>query len=210
VTRSRFAEDALAEAAAQGTRQAVILGAGLDTFAYRQPSWASRLWIAEVDHPASQAMKLRRLTAAGIAVPPNVGHATANLISDDVGRALDAAGLDRAAPTLVAMLGVMMYLPPEASDRVFRAVARLAPGSQLIVTFAHPARHGADRIADAAAAGGERWLDRPGEEAMAARLAAAGFRRWEVIAVATIRERYFAGRTDLEAPRRSSIAVAST
>src|SRR5262249_45863392 len=70
--RARYAEDCLAEGVQNGVRQYVILGAGLDTFAYRQPSWARSLRIYEIDHPITQQWKRDRLKAADITVPRNV------------------------------------------------------------------------------------------------------------------------------------------
>src|SRR5262249_15993975 len=74
VMRSPIAEDRLAEAVARGVQQLIVLGAGFDTFAYRQPAWASALRIFEVDHPASREAKRTRLAAAGIEIPTNVEH----------------------------------------------------------------------------------------------------------------------------------------
>jgi len=74
VLRSRYAEDRLAAAAAAGVGQAVILGAGFDTFAYRQPAWAAPLRIFEVDQPASQAAKRELLGRAGISAPANLTY----------------------------------------------------------------------------------------------------------------------------------------
>src|SRR5271157_5401130 len=72
VLRSRYAEERMAEAVQRGVRQCVILGAGFDTFAYRQPDWARSLRIYEVDHCATQAEKRQRLQAAGIPIPANL------------------------------------------------------------------------------------------------------------------------------------------
>ena len=72
VMRSRYTEDCLAESLVRGVRQYVILGAGLDTFAYRQPPWANSIRIYEVDHPASQEWKRERLEAAKVRVPENL------------------------------------------------------------------------------------------------------------------------------------------
>src|SRR6476661_5790837 len=72
-SRSRVAEDALAMAVDGGTTQLVVLGAGLDTLAYRTPL-AGRLRIFEVDHPATQARKREMLTAAAIAVPKTLTY----------------------------------------------------------------------------------------------------------------------------------------
>ena len=71
VMRSRYAEDCLADAVAQrAIRQYVILGAGLDTFGFRQPSWARSIQIFEVDHPATQRDKIERLETADLPRPP--------------------------------------------------------------------------------------------------------------------------------------------
>src|SRR5271163_1910279 len=72
VMRSRYTEDCLAESLAHGVRQYVIMGAGLDTFGCRQPSWATSLRIFEVDHPATQRWKRAKLSDAGIQIPKNV------------------------------------------------------------------------------------------------------------------------------------------
>jgi len=80
VLRSRFAENCAAAAAARGVRQLVVLGAGFDSFAYRQPRWAAGLRIYEVDHPESQRLKRERLAAASIAIPANVAHVPAELL----------------------------------------------------------------------------------------------------------------------------------
>jgi len=72
VLRGRYAEDCLGEAIARGVRQFLVLGAGLETFAYRQPPWASALQIFEADHPATQAWKKEKLAMAGIIPPPNL------------------------------------------------------------------------------------------------------------------------------------------
>jgi methyltransferase (TIGR00027 family) len=75
IMRSRYTEDCLAEALIRGVRQYVILGAGLDTFAYRQPSWAGSLRIYEIDHPASQEWKRERLEVAKVKIPENLTFA---------------------------------------------------------------------------------------------------------------------------------------
>jgi methyltransferase (TIGR00027 family) len=71
VMRNRYAEDCLAESFKNGVRQYVLLGAGFDTFAYRQPPWGDSLQVFEVDHPATQRWKLKRLAAHCISVPVN-------------------------------------------------------------------------------------------------------------------------------------------
>ncbi|MEV6669516.1 class I SAM-dependent methyltransferase [Streptomyces sp. NPDC051162] len=119
--RSRFAEDALASAVATGTRQLVILGAGLDTFAYRNPHAGLR--VVEVDHPATQAWKRQQLAAAGITVPPSVTFAPVDFERDTLAGALATAGLDRTRPAFFLWLGVTPYLTREAVLTTLRFMA---------------------------------------------------------------------------------------
>ena len=106
--RHRFAEDALAGAVARGTRQVVVLGAGLDTFAYRNPFPDTQVF--EVDHPATGAWKRERLAETGIAVPGNVTYVAVDFERDALGERLAAAGFDGARPAFFLWLGVVPYL----------------------------------------------------------------------------------------------------
>jgi methyltransferase (TIGR00027 family) len=213
--RSRFAEDRLADAVQRGVRQYVLLGAGLDTFAYRKPAWAAELRIIEVDHAASQLDKQTRLRRAGFAVPPNVRYAAADLEVDPLGPRLEAAGLDPAKPAFVACLGVLIYLRDEAADAVFAWVATLPAGSEFVFTFSRPdaSTEGPPTPGSAAArvaAAGEPWRTRVEPEAMLGRLRAAGFRSADLLFAEDVTERYLRGRTDgLFQPSRVVIADAS-
>jgi len=111
--RSRFTEDQLALAAARGTAQYVILGAGLDSFACRS-ELAGRLRVFEVDHPATQQRKRALLAAARLAEPPTLTWVPVDFETGELIAALTAAGLDPAAPAFVSWLGVTMYLTAEA------------------------------------------------------------------------------------------------
>src|SRR5215831_1547529 len=115
VLRSRYTEDCLHEAVDSGTRQYVILGAGFETFAYRQPAWAEPLRIFEVDHPASQRAKVERLRLAGISIPTNVEFVAADFESASAQSAslrevLSLSSLDLTAPAFFFCLGVLVYL----------------------------------------------------------------------------------------------------
>jgi methyltransferase (TIGR00027 family) len=161
--RSRYAEDALARAIGDGVTQYVILGAGLDSFAYRG-GLAGRVRVFEVDHPASQQVKRAALAAAGIGVPDSVRYVPADLARDPLARCLDAAGFDAAAPAVIAWLGVTMYLSAEAVAETLAAVARLALGTELIADYLLPpdARDEAGTlygslVARASAEQGEPW-----------------------------------------------------
>jgi len=108
--RSRYAEDCLAESLDRGVRQYVLLGAGLDTFAYRQPASVHRLRIFEVDHPATQQWKREKLAAAQVFPPANLTFAGIDFEMVSLRDGLAAAGLDFDLPTFFSCLGVTQYL----------------------------------------------------------------------------------------------------
>jgi len=85
-TSYRFTEDRLEEAVRRGIAQYVVLGAGLDTFGYRQPKWARNQLIIEIDHPASQRFKIASLARARLSVPENVRFFAIDFAVDTVGR----------------------------------------------------------------------------------------------------------------------------
>ena len=166
--RGRYAEHALGRAVGAGVTQYVILGAGLDSFAYRG-GLAGRVRVFEVDHPVSQEFKRAALAAARVEVPGNVRYVPADLARDGLAHPLDhrlaAAGFDAAAPAVVAWLGVTMYLTAEAVTETLAAVARLAPGSELIADYLLPADERDEAgalygtlVAQASAEQGEPWL----------------------------------------------------
>jgi methyltransferase (TIGR00027 family) len=215
VLRSRFAEDRLAEAVRRGVRQYVILGAGLDTFADRQPAWAADVSVFEVDHPASQQAKRERLAAGGVEIPENAWLVPVDFEREALRHGLARGGVDLAAPVFFSWLGVTMYLSEDAVDAVFRTVAALPPGSEIAFTFAPPDRDppsaDPDRpaLAERAAAVGEPWLTFFEPAVLREELRGFGFSRVDFLTPAHSEARYFAGRTDgLLAPRRTSIASA--
>lgn len=223
VVRSRFAEDRLAAATARGVRQYVVLGAGLDTFAYRQPPWAAALAVFEVDHPASQHVKRDRLAAASIPAPANltfveVDFEAAARPPEGAARLaalLEAGGLRRDLPTLFSCLGVLMYLAADTVDAVFRAVAAFPAGSELVLTFAPPPPPGVDPAdwpspRHRTATAGEPWRTFFTPEALAARLRAVGFSTVEFLDPAAAAARYFRDRPgDLPVPADVTIAAAT-
>lgn len=182
VTRSRCAEDRLAEAVGRGVHQCVVLGAGFDTFAYRQPPWAAALRVFEVDHPASQRAKLARLGAAGIAIPSNVEYVAIDFETTSLRDGLARSALDPSAPVFVSWLGVMVYLTQAAIDAVFAFVASYPRESEIVFTFTPPPEPGApDGLATRAAEVGEPWLTRVDPDVLARQLRAHGFGRVEFL-----------------------------
>jgi methyltransferase (TIGR00027 family) len=137
VTRARLAEDTLAAAVRDlGARQYLVLGAGLDTFAFRNPFPDLRVF--EIDHPATQAWKLHMLQLAQITPPPTATFVAVDFEKDSLRARLHAAGFDEHVPTVTAWLGVVPYLTPEAFRATLRVLSRFAPGSQVIFDYSQP------------------------------------------------------------------------
>jgi methyltransferase (TIGR00027 family) len=180
-TRSRYTEDRLAAAAARGVTQYVLLGAGLDTFAWRSPL-AARVRVIEADQPGTQQWKRARLAAAGLRARGDVRFAPVDLACGTLPGALAAAGLDLSRPALVSWLGVIMYLGRDVVAATLAALSRCAPGTELVAEYLVPddlqddrGRTYAKLVAPAAAEGGEPWRTFLRPEDMSALLAAHGF-----------------------------------
>ena len=135
--RSRIAEDALSGAVERGVRQIVILGAGLDTFALRNPHGARQIHIYEVDHPATQAWKLERLAEAQIALPPWLILVPVDFERDDVGEKLVAAGFLQNSPAFFTWLGVVPYLTQDAIGRTLDYISSIQ-NSEVVFDYMEP------------------------------------------------------------------------
>lgn len=204
LARARFIEDLVAEGAAGGVAQYVILGAGLDTFAQRRADLASRLLVFEVDQPGPQEWKRQRLVELGFGVPSFLRLVPVDFEAGDLWwERLAASGFDAALPTVVASTGVSMYLTREAITATLRRIASLAQGSTLVMSFLLPielmgpeVRPGFERAAEGARASGTPFISffTPDEMLQLAR--EAGFRAVEHVPAAALAERYFAGRAD--------------
>lgn len=209
VLRSRFAEDRWQQARAAGVEQFVILGAGLDTFAWRQPAWSLDARVFEIDQPASQAHKRALLAAAGLAVPPNTSLVAVDFEREPLDAALARAGVRRDRPACFSWLGVMMYLEPAAVDTVFRTIAAWPAPSEIIYSFAPPAGPGEDRLARRAAGVGEPWRTRMEPDQLRDDLLETGFSHVAFLGIEEAEERYFPpGPGRLDPPRRVSIGIA--
>jgi methyltransferase (TIGR00027 family) len=137
VARARLAEDTLAQGVAhRGVRQYVVLGAGLDTFACRNPY--ADVQVFEVDHPATQAWKRERLQAAGLTPPATAHFVAVDFEHDSLRARLKAAGFMADVPTVTAWLGVVPYLTEEAFRATMRVLAGFAPGSQVVFDYSQP------------------------------------------------------------------------
>lgn len=140
LARFRLAEERLDEAVRRGCRQYLILGAGMDTWAHRQAEFAAErlVTVFEVDAPATQRFKRRRLVEAGMGEPDHVAFVGADFETDSLADRLDEAGFDPRAPTVVAWLGVVYYLTEPAIAVTLSYVGALAPGSELILDYFRP------------------------------------------------------------------------
>ncbi|HTS12927.1 MAG TPA: class I SAM-dependent methyltransferase [Candidatus Limnocylindrales bacterium] len=203
VARSRFAEDELARAVSRGAAQYLILGAGLDTFAYRNPYPQSKLIVFEVDHPVTQIWKLQRLGAGGIAVPPSLTFAPVDFERQSLAAGLDAVGFRRDAITFFSWLGVTPYLTSEAMNATLGFIASMPRGSGVVFDYAVPrsslnwaGRLIFDRLAKRVAAAGEPFQLFFDPADLAAQLRAVGFHAVEDLGSDEINARYFAGRQD--------------
>ena len=215
--RTRFAEDALAAAVARGLRQLVVLGAGLDTYAYRSPFRDLR--ILEVDHPSTQAWKRQRLAEAGIAVPGNLTFAPVDFEGETVSEGLASAGFDAARRTFFTWLGVVPYLTEDAVFSTLGFIAGLVGGAEVVFDYANPPAAAAEP--DAYAAARQAFAARVasiGEalkcdfetDVLHARLGALGFHDIEDLGPGSIRERYFPGWGGPVADRGGHIVRAAT
>jgi methyltransferase (TIGR00027 family) len=164
VIRARITEEHLAAAIASGVGQYVILGAGLDTFAYRSPL-ATGVHVFEVDHPATQALKQERLSAIGLAPATTVSYVPIDFETDALVTSLAANGFDPTRPALVSWLGVTMYLTRDAIGTTLDELSTLAPGTQVVMDYLLPAelRDAAgqtyvDMVGPTTAERGEPWL----------------------------------------------------
>jgi len=201
--RSRYAEDQLARSIACGKAQYVVLGAGLDTFAYRNPYADSALRVFEVDHPDTQAWKRRRLALTTIPVPYPVTFVPVDFGRQALATELEKAGFNRDEPAFFSWLGVTPYLPNEVVLATFTRIRSLCPENAMVFDYALPrdVLPGVEAIAfDAIGAGvlhaGEpfRGFFRP--EILANDLKSIGFRRVERPTNDQINALYFHNRLD--------------
>jgi methyltransferase (TIGR00027 family) len=203
VARSRYAEDQLAGSVARGVRQYVILGAGLDTSAYRGVSVSENLRVFEVDHPQTQAWKKERLHVASIPLPANLRFVSVDFERQNLQTELEAGGFLTNQPAFVSWLGVVPYLTKEAASHTFAFLGRFTEGSGVAFDYgvAPSSLPFLERMAirvlsRRVARAGEpfRLFFAPAE--LDEFLKAHGFRQIEQLASKEINEHYFRQRAD--------------
>jgi methyltransferase (TIGR00027 family) len=203
VARSRFVEDELSSCVAAGVRQYLVLGAGLDTFAYRNPYSDKGLRVFEVDHAGTQRWKQQLLAEARIGVPPSLTFVSADFERDDLGSALRQAGFRADQASCVSWMGVTMYLTADAVVATLRAVAGFAAGSRLCfdyrvpVTMLNPVERVINEVVgQRIAALGEPWLSTFDPTQLQRQLLELGFNSAESATPDDLNVRYFARRKD--------------
>ncbi len=201
--RSRYAEDELAHGLRGGVGQYVILGAGLETFAYRNPYPEGVLHVFEVDHPTTQIWKRERLEEIGIALPGDLTFAPVDLETQTLGEGLRGAGYDPGKSTFFSWLGVTEYLTTEAVMATLRFIASAPVGSGVVFDYMispsllTPAQRSRfDALAQRVASAGEPWQAFFDPELLTRDLRAMGFAYVEDKGPEEINARYFKNRKD--------------
>jgi methyltransferase (TIGR00027 family) len=199
--RSRYAEDKLAQQVANGVEQYVILGAGLDTFAYRSPY--PRLRVFEVDFPATQEWKHELLAAAGIEIPGNLTFIPLDLEHKSLAESLDEARFNAAEPAFFGWLGVVPYLTLKAFRATLATIGKMPAGTAISFDYAFPLetlspqrRRVFETLSKRVAAAGEPLQLFFTPEELEREVRAAGFSRIEQFDTNCMNETYFKGRAD--------------
>jgi methyltransferase (TIGR00027 family) len=209
--RSRLADDLLAESVARGTTQLVVLGAGLDTTAYRTP-FADRLRIFEVDHPATQLWKRERLNDAGIALPDCLRFVPVDFERETLADRLAASGFDAAQRTYVTWLGVVPYLSADAVFATLQFIAALPGGAEVVFDYAVPSEDVQSETGREARAALATRVSSLGEHFLShfdpAALAATGFGVVENFSLQQLTARFFPARNGEGSPVSKSTSSA--
>jgi len=200
--RSRVTEDRLAEAVVSGIRQYVILGAGFDTFALRNPHAGLRVF--EVDLPATQKSKKTMITRAGLRAPSSVTYVAMDFEHQTLAEGLAKAGFDASQPAYFSWLGVIPYLTLEGFRATLATVASMPKGTTLTFDYNVPreilnplGQKAFDRLQARVAKAGEPFQLIFSPEAMVEELQRAGFERWSQIDTDDLNEMHFKDRADL-------------
>jgi methyltransferase (TIGR00027 family) len=202
VIRSRLASDIWTDAISSGATQYVILGAGLDTSAYRIPL-DPNVRIFEVDLPATQAWKRHCLKEAGVEEPPNITFVPVDFESSTLAEMLEKAGFFREKESFFSWLGVTMYLEEAAVFETLSYIVSLAPGTSVLFDYglsldllAPRERPALEALSARTAEHGEPWKTFFYPEAHAAKLRNLGFSKMMDYGAHELNERYLSGRED--------------
>jgi methyltransferase (TIGR00027 family) len=201
--RSRYAEDELHLAISQGVHQYVVLGAGLDTFAYRSPYPRDVLHVFEVDHPTTQAWKKTILKEAGIPIPPTLTFSPVDFEIETVEQGLRRTDFDTSKTAFFSWLGVTPYIGSGAVTHTLRFVASMPVGSGIVFDYMiassllNPtARRAFDKLARRVALAGEPFQTLFVPSSLKNSMRAMGFGQIEDLGPEELNDRYFRARAD--------------
>jgi methyltransferase (TIGR00027 family) len=201
--RGRYAEDELHNAVSRGIHQYVVLGAGLDTFAYRQPYPEDVLHVFEVDHPSTQNWKRSLLAKAGIPIPRSLTFSPVDFETQTLEDGLRQSGFDAGKSTFFSWLGVTQYLTESAVRETLKFVVSMPEGSAIVFDYTispsllNPrARDAFDRLAHRVALAGEPFQTFFGPSVIERDLKSMGFTQIEDLSPEEMNSRYFRGRSD--------------
>lgn len=219
VARARFIEDLVLEQLKKGVTQYVILGAGLDTFAQRNPDIASRINIFEVDEPGPQKWKQNRLIELGFKIPKGLHFVPVDF---EAGQSwwneLNNSGFDKNKPAVVVSTGVSMYLTREANVATLQQIAKLASSSTFAMTFLLALdlletneRSIMEFVMSKAKESGTPFLSLFAPEKIKEMAKDSGFKKVEYVSANDLYQRYFKDRSDgLNAGKAENFLVAMT
>ncbi|MFC4075945.1 class I SAM-dependent methyltransferase [Salinithrix halophila] len=199
LSRSRYTEDTLEQAVKQGVEQYVILGAGMDTFAFRRPDLLSQIQVFEVDHPATQAFKRERLAELAWETPSNLYFVPVDFTKESLADALQGTSYDRQIKSFFSWLGVTMYLTRSEVFATLRSITKVAPVSSTVIfdyfvpeVTASPLKERQEALRKI----GEPLQTTFDPSTLAFELESLGLRLHEDVSPSDIQERYFQSRTD--------------
>ena len=202
LARARYCEDMLMNAVKMGAKQYVILGAGMDTFAYRNAELLSKIHVFEVDHPDTQELKRQKVKRAGWDIPDNLHYVSTDFAKDSLSGELKKAGLDTGKITFFSLLGVMYYLSKEDNANLLKTISSFTTeGSSILFDYADEQfltskiRRVQNQIAMASAAGEPMKAGYTDTE-MEKTLAEHGFLIYEYLTTSDIEKRFFSNRID--------------
>jgi methyltransferase (TIGR00027 family) len=200
LSRSSYTEKNLEIAVLQGIKQYVILGAGMDTFAFRCPELVEQLQVFEVDHPAMQAFKRHRLDELGWEKPLQLHFVPVDFTRDNLAAALTQSMFDPQAKSFFSWLGVTMYLTRDEAFETLSAITQIASAGSIVI-FDYLNTEVPSQAASLVRTSLAQQVKEPiksgfDPSTLAADIAPLGLRLHENLSQTDIENRYFLGRTD--------------
>jgi methyltransferase (TIGR00027 family) len=198
VSRSRYTEDNLLAEIRKGVKQYVILGAGLDTFAFRHKKLLEEIKVFEVDQPDTLDFKRKQLTDLGWEIPSGLHFVSTDFRQEGVAEALLRTPYNPNAKSLFSLLGVTMYLSPNDVYETLRSIAQIAPvGSSVIFDYHTETDANLHEIRQELQKRGESMNTTFDPALLTVELRKVGFDLFEDLGPAAIQERYFKGSTSV-------------